>query len=292
VSIVRGIVVAVLVAAGLDLAQVLLARRFHVLNMAAYFGGTGVGDWNFQVTLVIWFAVAAALYGAVAGRLVTGPDLSRRAGLALAACAATATLVSAPIVLRDAARAVGGLGPAGLVPYVRPAVVAGVVIGALAAAVVTLSAGTAVPRGLACWVGWMWLAGGLSAWWWYGDAYYGTDVYPLGSIRYPRYTFGVPSTSNDWHFAIDATAVVLICGVLAWWAVRRTDRWPVLGGVSGPLLAIVVYLASRPDQNEEYQGGSDVVRWIVLALFGTLAAATAAWLTRRVPSGRAAAGSQ
>jgi hypothetical protein len=288
VAIVRGVVVAVLVAAGIDLAQVHLARRFHVLNLAAYFGGTGVGDWNFQVTLAIWFAVAAALAGALAGRLAAGRDLSRRSGLAVAACAAGATLVSAPIVLRAAARAVG-LGPAGLVPYVRPAIVAGVVIGAVAAAIVVLSAGTALPRGLTCWVGWIWVAGGLSAWWWYGDAYYGTDVYPLGSIRYPRYTFGVPSTKNDWHFAIDATAVVLICGALAWWAVRRGDRWPVLGAVSGPLLVIVVYLASRPGQTEEYQGVSDAVRWVVLALFGALAAGTATWLTRRVRSRRVAA---
>jgi hypothetical protein len=219
-----GVVVSALVAAGLDLAKLLVARRYFVLNLSASYGDTPTGDWRFQLTLITWCTVAAALLGAVT---------------------------------------------------------AGVVIGALVCAGVAAVDRRALWRGLAAWIGWVWVAGALSAWWQLGDAHYGTDVYPLGSIRYPLNAFGTFSNDNDWHLEIDAGAVMLICGLLAWWSARRGERSPVLGAVSGPLLIIAVYLVGRPTQNQEYPAPEHVARWVFLTLLGWGVAGGAAWLAHR-----------
>src|SRR6266480_630770 len=260
-----GLAAAVLVAAGLDLAQIAVARHYLVLNLAAYFGGTGVGDWKFQLTLITWFAVAAALVGSLAGRLVAGPPPRWYAHLPFAVFAGIATGCGAPLTEPAAAHAIGVGQP---VAGVRGAILAGVVVGALASAAALAADLPALWRGLSGWVGWVWLAGALSAWWQFGDAYYGTDIYPLGSLRYPLNAFGLYSNRNDWHLEIDAAAVTVLCGLLAWWAARRGERWPVLGAVSGPLLVIAVYLVGHPTEDEEYQAVGHVARWVLLALLG------------------------
>lgn len=263
--------VAALVAAGLDLAQIGVARRYYVLNLSAYYGGTSTSDWDFQLTLITWFGVAAAICGALAGRLVAGTPRRWYLSLPLAVAAAAGTLAGTPVLLPAASAATGVDEP---VTGGRGAIVTAAVLGAVAAGI-ALAAGRPAWRALICWLGWVWCATALSAWWRFDNAIYGTDVYPLGSLRYPSYT------RPDWHLAVDAAAVTLLCGLLAWRSARRGERWAVAAAVSGPVLIITVYLLGKPSQNQDYPAPDHIVGWFLLLLVGCLAAAGSAWLTRR-----------
>ncbi|MBM7076908.1 hypothetical protein [Micromonospora humida] len=255
--------------------QLGIAYGFGIVRLTGDF--TDVNRWPAQLAWVGWFAVTAAVVGAV----LTG-RLARREGLpegtpvqlAISGVAALGALVVAPLCMQPARAA--DLTAVDPVWAVGICAVAGAVVGAGAASAVLLRP----PLGwnVALLGGTIWLVALLSV----APAVLSSE--PLRTVR-----LGVLEPS--WLGADQAQrlamlllpVIALVAGAVTGGLARRRGHPPLTGGatgVAGPVLLAFAYLTAGPgDQVDRYQLAPyyGAVIAVVAGALGSVAATVARW---------------
>jgi hypothetical protein len=257
------------IAAALAAGQIALAEATGVTTLDQQFIAGEDRILDVQMTLVAYFCATAVMLAATA--LPTGRRLRRLRPVA----AATGALVALPLVTARANEYIGGLA--------TDAVLAGAIVGAIAAFVFARTSNVAI--GVAAHLALLWLVSLALMPFVDPVIVYAGLVQPLGS-----------STLDDllgealgYHLPTMlpyAVAAVLFTGLLGAWFARRGARAPADGSVRGqavraavaaPLLAVVLYPVVGMDQ----WNGSAAPVVAGIALLGTLAAVVGASLGRR-----------
>ncbi|TDB73319.1 hypothetical protein E1165_17675, partial [Micromonospora sp. KC723] len=239
--------VSVLAGAG----QLGIAYGFGIIRLTGAFTDGTVNRWPAQLAWVGWFAMAAAVAGAVvAGRLARRDGVSESTGLqlAVAGAAALGATVVAPLCMQPARAAV--LGAVAQPGAVGVCATVGALVGAGAACAVLLRP----PLGwnMAMLTGAVWLIALLS-------------VAPGLLSSGPLHTVRLAVLEPSWLDADAAQRLALVLlptvALLAGAATGGLARWqgyaPLIGGAAGatgPVLLAFAYLTAGPgDSSDRYQ---------------------------------------
>ncbi|MFJ8688258.1 hypothetical protein [Micromonospora wenchangensis] len=255
--------------------QLGIAYGFGIVRLTGDF--TDVNRWPAQLAWVGWFAVTAAVVGAV----LTG-RLARREGLpegtpvqlAISGVAALGALVVAPLCMQPARAA--DLNAVDPVWAVGICAVAGAVVGAGAASAVLLRP----PLGwnVALLGGTIWLVALLSV----APAVLSSE--PLRTVRLGVLEPSWLGADRAQRLAMLLLPVIaLVAGAVTGGLARRRGHPPLIGGaagVAGPVLLAFAYLTAGPgDQVDRYQLAPyyGAVIAVVTGALGSVAATLARW---------------
>ncbi|WP_431918647.1 hypothetical protein [Micromonospora wenchangensis] len=255
--------------------QLGIAYGFGIVRLTGDF--TDVNRWPAQLAWVGWFAVTAAVVGAV----LTG-RLARREGLpedtpvqlAISGVAALGALVVAPLCMQPARAA--DLNAVDPVWAVGICAVAGAVVGAGAASAVLLRP----PLGwnVALLGGTIWLLALLSV----APAVLSSE--PLRTVRLGVLESSWLGPDRAQRLAMLLLPVIaLVAGAVTGGVARRRGHPPLIGGaagVAGPVLLAFAYLTAGPgDQVDRYQLAPyyGAVIAVVTGALGSVAATLARW---------------
>ncbi|WKU02462.1 hypothetical protein [Micromonospora sp. HUAS LYJ1] len=255
--------------------QLGIAYGFGIVRLTGDF--TDVNRWPAQLAWVGWFAVTAAVVGAV----LTG-RLARREGLpegtpvqlAISGVAALGALVVAPLCMQPARAA--DLNAVDPVWAVGICAVAGAVVGAGAASAVLLRP----PLGwnVALLGGTVWLVALLSV----APAVLSSE--PLRTVRLGVLEPSWLGPDGAQRLAMLLLPVIaLVAGAVTGGLARRRGHPPLIGGaagVAGPVLLAFAYLTAGPgDQVDRYQLAPyyGAVIAVVTGALGSVAATLARW---------------
>ncbi|MEV4724057.1 hypothetical protein AB0K29_10350, partial [Micromonospora humida] len=255
--------------------QLGIAYGFGIVRLTGDF--TDVNRWPAQLAWVGWFAVTAAVVGAV----LTG-RLARREGLpegtpvqlAISGVAALGALVVAPLCMQPARAA--DLNAVDPVWAVGICAVAGAVVGAGAASAVLLRP----PLGwnVALLGGTIWLVALLSV----APAVLSSE--PLRTVRLGVLEPSWLGPDQTQRLAMLLLPVIaLVAGAVTGGLARRRGHPPLTGGatgVAGPVLLAFAYLTAGPgDQVDRYQLAPyyGAVIAVVAGALGSVAATVARW---------------
>ncbi len=256
-----------------------------VVRLTRVFDADGRDQWTAQLAWVAWFAMVAAVVGALAGGrfhqrwsrtdsdAATGP-IGLWTMIAIAAAAGVGATTVVPLTMQPARTA--------MVTAVNPAVVIGICAG-LGALVGVFAGYAALAQLMARWslatmIGAIWLIAIVS-------------VLPslglqdrLPAVRLGVFDAGFLAPATTQRFALfTMPALALLTGAALGWAARRRELPPMtiaLAGLPGPALVMLAYLIAGPGEGgQRYQV---VPYWAAMAAAGTgvLGAVIAAMIRR------------
>ncbi|MEV4828152.1 hypothetical protein AB0K25_07480 [Micromonospora sp. NPDC049257] len=255
--------------------QLGIAYGFGIVRLTGDF--TDVNRWPAQLAWVGWFAVTAAVVGAVlTGRLVRREGLPQDTPvqLAISGAAALGALVVAPLCMQPARAA--ELSAVDPVWAVGICAVAGAVVGAAAASAVLLRP----PLGwnVALMGGAVWLVALVSA----APGVLSTD--PLRTVRLGVLEPAWLGADRAQQLAMLLLPVVaLVAGAVTGGVARRRGHVPLIGGAAGaagPVLLAFAYLTAGPgDAVDRYQLAPYYAAVIAVATgaLGSVAATLLRW---------------
>jgi MFS family permease len=256
-----------------------------IVRLTRVFDAAGRDQWTAQLAWVAWFAMVAAVVGALAGgrfhqrwSRTGGAATARPIGLwamiAIAAAAGVGATTVVPLTMQPARTA--------MVTAVNPAVVIGICAG-LGALVGVFAGYAALAQLMARWsfgtmIGAVWLIAVVS-------------VLPslglrdrLPAVRLGVFDAGFLTPATTQRFALfTMPALALLTGAALGWAARRRELPPMtiaLAGLPGPALVMLAYLIAGPGEGgQRYQV---IPYWAAMAAAGTgvLGAVIAAMIRR------------
>jgi MFS family permease len=255
-----------------------------VVRLTRVFDADGRDQWTAQLAWVAWFAMVAAVVGALAGGrfhqrwsrtegVATAP-IGMWTMIAIAAAAGVGATTVVPLTMQPARTA--------MVTAVNPAVVIGICAG-LGALVGVFAGYAALAQLMARWslgtmIGAVWLIAVVS-------------VLPslglrdrLPAVRLGVFDAGFLAPATTQRFALfTMPALALLAGAALGWAARRRELPPMtiaLAGLPGPALVMLAYLIAGPGEGgQRYQV---IPYWAAMAAAGTgvLGAVIAAMIRR------------
>jgi hypothetical protein len=266
--------------------QLGLAYGLGILRLTRVLDVTARDQWTAQLAWVAWFAMIAAVVGALVGRLVLPFRSGTGARIVTALAAGIGGAVVVPLTMQPARTA--------QIAGVHPVFVIGICAG-LGALVGVFAAYAALSRAVARW---SFITVGAAVWV-IAIASVAPSLAPddpLPAVRLGVFDAGFlayPMTQRTALFTMPALA--LVCGAILGWVARRRDMSTVtiaLAGLPGPALLTLAYLIAGPGSGgDRYQV---VPYWAAMtaAGAGVLGSVLAAVLRRGsvTPAGGSGAG--
>jgi hypothetical protein len=234
------------VAALAGASQLGLAYGLGILRLTRVVSVTTRDQWTAQLAWVAWYAMTAAVVGALVGRTLLGTiraGAGTRIALALAAGAGAAVVV--PLTMQPARTA--------QIDGVHPVFVIGICAG-LGAVAGVFAAYTAMTSAVARWG----LIAVGSAVWVIAIASVAPSLAPsdpLPAARLGVFDAGFLTPAVTQRTALfTMPALALVCGAVLGWAARRREMPTLtiaLAGLPGPALLTVAYLIAGPGSGQD-----------------------------------------
>jgi len=262
--------VAAVVAAALGLGQVAIAELTGITTLGGEFVAGNERVAGVQVTLVAWYCTVAVPLAvvSVSGRRDTG----ERMRLASVPAAAAGALASLPFLV--------GVSGDLLRDEVTTAAVTGVLLGAVSALAVAVA--PVIGKGLAAYVVLQWVAGLAFTAAAPRSVVYAGMVELLGVNFLAEMRPGMPDLPENLGYHLPgmipvAVSVVILTGVIAGIAVRRTHTWApaTASALAGPVVATAVHRLPS-GQAQLWNGAASVAVLTVALCCLPVAAVTAA----------------